>query len=71
MLCYELPPYLGGGGGEVVLGSSACKYTWNKSGHPEDGGNIVLRNAGILRCHCTVSQSRRPRSEVRPESSGY
>jgi len=30
--------------------------------HPEDGGSIVLRNAGILQ-HYTASQPRRPRIE--------
>jgi hypothetical protein len=31
---------------------------------PEDGGNNVLRNVGILPQHYTVSQPRRPRLEV-------
>jgi len=31
--------------------------------HPEDGGNMVIRNVGILLHHYTTSQPRRPRLE--------
>jgi hypothetical protein len=36
----------------------------NVSLQPEDGDSKVLRNAGLLRHHYTVSQHRRPRKKL-------
>jgi len=36
--------------------------------HPENGGNKVLRNVGILPQHCTASHPRRPRLKSRSNS---